>query len=422
MNPREKGWLKRYLEFRQNLLMDLTGQAAHVGSHPEQSLYRVIQPTGLMYGHTISNIQHPDQESWSDKDRMKVLLAESLISSSLLYQENKINSAEDFSRVIFRTLDNINSFYNNIFPELATPSKTLFGKRKSPLEVTERILDKRMEHVSSMEGSFWTYFFHNSLLFLDVFIFGQWIHTNADRIVADFFRYEREELRFTLIKVIAAAAHANQQIEFEERKLFEYFIQGAGLSSEKKKEAQQVFEGGIEIEEISLPSENSWILRRFFLEIAILTTWADRRVEKLEEDFIQRFNTYLGFNAEDLENSLIAIEGFILEHWEHLVHLQNKQDYKQVSDQFIKRLTAQCEKNQNRILKEIHESEDIMNLIRKARSTELSEKERDVVREGLILVLKTIPTFVIVSLPQHFLTLPILLQVLPKEVFQESNS
>src|SRR5277367_1472379 len=141
-----------------------------------------------------------------------------------------------------KTLESIGNFYNHVFPELATPMKTLFGGKKSPLELAEKILDKRIEYSVEQSANFWVQFFHNSLLFLDIFIFGQWIHTNADRIVADFFKYEREELRFSVVKVIAAAAHANSTIEFEERRLFEYFLNSSGLTNEKKKEALAIFE------------------------------------------------------------------------------------------------------------------------------------------------------------------------------------
>jgi hypothetical protein len=220
----KKGWLKEYLDFRRDLLKDLTLKKK--GSHPEHSLYSIIQPTGLMYGHTVGHIDHPDVNAWSEKDKMKILLAESLISSSLLFYDKPVNNEEELSQVFFKTIENIGNFYNNIFPELATPSKTLFGKKRSPLELAEKILEKRIERTTDFQGNFWTYFFHNSLLFLDVFIFGQWIHTNADRIVADFFRYEREELRFSIVKVMAVAAHSDRVIDHEERKLFEYFIQG----------------------------------------------------------------------------------------------------------------------------------------------------------------------------------------------------
>jgi tellurite resistance protein/RNase P subunit RPR2 len=417
MKPKDKGWLREYLEFRKDLFKDISQQRK--ASHPEQSLYKIMQPTGLMYGQSVSAIDHPLADQWDEKDKMKILLAESLISSSLLFQSKPINTPEDLSEAFIKSLDSIGNFYNNIFPELATPAKTLFGKRRSALELAERILDKRIERSANFKQNFWTSFFHNSLLFLDVFIFGQWIHTNADRIVTDFFRYEREELRFSVIKVIAAAAHSDQIVNFEERKLLEFFIQGTDLPSEKKKMALQIFEKGVSINEINLPSENSWILKKFFLEVAILTTWADRKVDQAEQDFLKDFCAYLGFNEDDLENSMIAIEGFVLEHWEHLEHLQDKQDYNRISEHYIERVARVAEKNKSRLVKEMKESKTLSELLVKARTQELTPEETEKVRIQLIQMLKTVPTFVIISLPQRFLTLPILMKILPKNIFTQ---
>jgi hypothetical protein len=419
MNPNQKGWLKEYIDFRTEMLKELTTDAVRKRSHPEHSLYRIIQPTGLMYGQSVGLSGHPDQETWNNKEKMKVLLAESLISISLLFYDKNNGSPLDISQAINKTLQHIGNFYNNIFPELATPAKSLFGKRKSPIEVVERILDKRIDRTSDFEGNFWTYFFHNSLLFLDVFIFGQWIHTNADRIVADFFRYEREELRFSVVKVIAAAAHANKEVVYEEKKLLDFFLHSADLSSEKRKEALRIFEKGIEVHEINLPSENSWILKKFFLEIAVLTIWADKRVEDIEMDFLKIFALHLGFNEDDLENSLIAIEGFVLENWEQLAYLQNNQDYQQVSEQFIRRVSRIAEKNKHRLLKELQENKQVMQLLKKSRAAELSQDEKEFMRAALVQILKTIPTLLIISLPRKFLTLPVLLKILPKNLFTE---
>lgn len=419
MKPGEKGWLKEYLEFRQELLKNLSAESKK-SSHPEHSLYRVIQPTGLMYGQAISAIDHPDASKWDEKDRMKILLAESLISSSLLYYDKSIKSAEELSAVIMKTIEHIGNFYNNIFPELATPSKTLFGRKKTPLELAERILDKRIEHTIEYKQNFWSHFFHNSLLFLDIFIFGQWIHTNADRIVSEFFKYEREELRFSVIKVIALAAHSNTHIAPEERKLLEYFLQGTGLPADRRKEAIRIFEQGVLLEEINLPTNNSWILKKYFLEMAILTLWADKKVEGQEEDFLRTFCRYLDFNDDDLENSMIAMEGFVLEHWEQLEILQNKQDYQQVSEKFIQRLARLASKNKNRLMREVQESEELMMLLNQAKTSELSEADKARMHQLLLTVLQTMPTFVIISLPQHFLTLPILMKILPQNFFAET--
>jgi len=418
MKPAEKGWLKEYLEFRQDLLKNLAAEGKKA-SHPEHSLYRVIQPMGLMYGQSVNLIEHPQSGQWDERDRMKILLAESLVSSSLLFHDKQIKNADELSSIILKTVENIGNFYNNVFPELSTPTKTLFGRKKSPLELAERILDKRIDHTSNT-GNFWVQFFHNSLLFLDIFIFGQWIHTNADRIVADFFKYEREELRFSVVKIIAAAAHANTTIEYEERRLLEFFLQSTGLSSERKKEAIRIFEEGVSIEGINLPTNNSWILKKYFLEMAILTIWADKRVEEADEKFLIDLCVYLGFSQDDLDNSIMAIEGFVLEHWDQINLLQNKQDFNEVSERFILRLSKVTNNNSKRLIKEAQDNSDLMSLLQKAKANELDEDEKRKLQAMLIGVLKTIPTFVIISLPQKFLTLPILMKILPKNFFAEA--
>ncbi|HCW06939.1 MAG TPA: hypothetical protein DGG95_06200 [Cytophagales bacterium] len=417
MRSEEKGWLVKYLESRKEILRDVTIDAKN-GAHPEHSLYRIIQPTGLMYGQSAGKAEFG---AATGKDRMKILLAESLISSSLLFHDKPIKNPDELSEVIVKALENIGNFYNHVFPELATPTKTLFGRKKTPLELAEKILDKRIDYSEEFNQNFWVSFFHNSLLFLDIFIFGQWIHTNADRIVADFFKYERDELRFSVVKIMAAAAHANTTIEAEEQKLLEYFLQSAGLTPERKKEALKIFDEGIDIEEINLPTNNSWILKKYFLEIAILTIWSDRKVEANEQDFLVKLNSYLGFNADDLENSMMAIEGFILEHWNELDYLQSKQDYQQVSEHFIQRLSKITTSNKNRLSRKVQASEELMILLKKSKSEELTEEEKDQMQKLLIVVLKTIPTFVIISLPQRFLTLPMLLKILPANFFAEIN-
>jgi hypothetical protein len=117
MKPGEKGWLKEYLEFRKDILKDLN-ENIKKSAHPEHSLYRVIQPTGLMYGQPVSDLDYPGSAQWDEKDRIKLLLAESLINSSLLFHEKPIKNADELSQVILKSLEKISNFYNTIFPEL----------------------------------------------------------------------------------------------------------------------------------------------------------------------------------------------------------------------------------------------------------------------------------------------------------------
>ncbi len=418
MNPRSKGWLKEYLEFRKELFQDITAEGRR-SAHPDFSLYRILQPTGLMYGQPVNSFNHGQAATWNSHDRIKVLLAESLISSSLLFHEKQVRDPDELSALLLRTVDSINNFYQHVFPEMAASSKTFLGRKKEPFELAEQILDRRID-LLNQKGNFWVRFFHNSLLFLDIFIYGQWIHTNADKIVSEFFHYERDELRASLVRVIAVASHANHRLEVEERKLLEYFLQSTGLSTERKKECWDIFEHGLPIEELNLPTNNSWILKKYFLEIAILTFWADKQVEQMELELLNRLAASISFHADDVENSLLAVEGFVLENWKELEALQDKKSYEEVSMQFVERMAMVTTKHKSRLLKKVRSWNELTALLTRARSRELDASEKENLRLMLVDVLKRIPTFVIISLPQQFLTLPILMQILPKNFIAET--
>jgi len=415
LNPGKNGWLKEYLDFRRDMMQTFFEESRE-DSHPEESLYRLLKPNGLLYGHPILQQEiESDKEDLTNLNKMKILMAESLINGALILHHQEVNSEDDFSEVILKTVHNIGDFYNKVYPELSVSARTLFGRKKSPLEIAEKILEKRVL-LDDRNGDFWVSFFNNSLLFLDIYFFGQWMHANVDKNVAQFFKAEKETLRFSVVKVLAAAAHANRKIEEEEQGLFDYFLDSSHLNTKQKEQAAKIFKDGVSLDEIDLPTHNSWILKKYFLELAILTVWADRKLEDSEYEFLKQFNSVLGFFEDDLENSLLAVEGFVLEHWEYLESLRKEHDYSEVSDEYIKGIKKMAERNALRIATEIKGKSEMNKLLEKARVDNLSDAEAIKLKDDLISVLRQIPTFVIIGLPTTFLTLPMLLKILPGNI------
>lgn len=420
LNPGKKGWLTEYLDFRRDMMQSFFRETKE-DRHPEESLYRLLKPNGLLYGHPVLSEEiKSTEEELSNLNKMKILMAESLINGSLILHHQEVNNENDFSDVILKTVHNIGDFYNKVYPELSVSGRTLFGRKRSPLEIAEKILEKRIL-LNANEGDFWVSFFNNSLLFLDIYFFGQWMHANVDKNVATFFKAEKETLRFSVVKVLAAAAHANKIIEEEEQGLFDYFLSSSHLNTKQKEEANQIFKEGVDISDIDLPTHNSWILKKYFLELAILTVWADRRLEDSEFKFLEEFNAALGFFEDDLENSLLAVEGFVLEHWEYLENLRSEHDYSEVSKQYVQRIRQMAERNAMRIANEIKGKSELNSLLEKAKSDNLSDKEALQLKDDLIGVLKKVPTFVIIGLPGTFLTLPMLLKILPPNILPRDD-
>ncbi|QSE98110.1 TerB family tellurite resistance protein [Fulvivirga lutea] len=416
MNPSKSGWLSQFIDFKlANFSKSSEYKKMHKGKHPDQSFYGLIQPTGIMYGYPVGLFGIENEPHWTDYEKTKVLLADSLINVAELYSNKAAETEEQFLQLIENTLTSITEFYRGVYPEIAVSSKTWLGKKKTAYELAEQAIEKRVSLTGTKASNFWSSFFSRSQLFLDVYIFGQWTHTNPDNILLEFFKGEKEELSFTSVKVIAAAAHANAQIEDEERSLFEHFLTTTNLPAEKRRVAQEYFEHGMGIQEIPIQESDPWLIRKFFLELSALTIWSDKKVEDAEREFLESFSESLGFNSDEFEVSLIAVEGFLLQNWAQLDQLQGKINYKAVSDEYIDLLVKMSTAHLSKIENMVAEDYTLLAAIKKGSSNELSEEDKKLIKSKFLNILQSIPNFRVVMLPDEFLSYDNLLRVIPKE-------
>ena len=418
MNLSKKGWLAEYLKAKKTEYdSGITLLNVSKGNHPDEALYHLIQPSGIMYGYPVKSLENnanEDQES-----RVKLLLMDVLLSSFVLQKKNVDQSKSSFEIVSNEALGYIGEFYNKVYSEVKTSKTSIFGQRRTDVELVEKILDKRIKKIKT--SNFWLMFFHNSLLFLDIYFFRQWVQASFEQSVADFLVMKKEELTDTVVKVMAAAAHANKSIEKEEEKLFNYFIDSLSLSSAKRKQALSYLENIVTVDDIELPPDYSWIVRKYLIELAILTAWADRKVEDSEFRFLQEFNEKLNFSEDDFENSLIAVEGFVLDYWDEIDQLQDKQDFLTVSDRYIKRIEKIIDKNQDRLKYEVLKNKKLQSLIKEGTVENLHNGQKELLKEELINCIETLPAFEIISLPRNFLKLSTLMKILPGNFFKEIN-
>ena len=231
----------------------------------------------------------------------------------------------------------------------------------------------------------------------------------------------RQDLRLDLLKVIAAAAHADAKILPEEKELFNYFLQSAQLPAPKKKKAESFLQNGIKLHELDFDLVDAWIFQKYFLELAILTAWANRDISEVERIFLRKLAHQLDLTEDDLKLSMVAVEAFVKEYWQQVHYLQLKQNYRIVSEKLLKRVRTVVRTNQRAISKEIQQSRELMTLLRKYTYEELSQEEKEKMRTQLLDILKAIPAFAYLFLPGSFFTLPILLRIIPKHILYPSS-
>ncbi len=403
MDLSEKGW---FIELLKNKQPTVKKNVENKG----EFIYKSLQPSGLMYGHPILPKEYVKEEflSLENSEKLKIVLLDGFVKTAI-FPSNSVVPTDPNEYVQFMSKV-IVEFYEEAYPDNQIQSKSFWGKKLSNEEIVENIINDRLS--TTARPSFWGGFFNNSLLFLDVLFFGEWLKQpeNERGTLIE----QRDLTHQKLLEVMIAASYADGKLDPEEKELFDDLLESVHLTETRKEHLQDLLTTGIFIEGIDLGDMSMWILRKYILELAILFVWADKIVTEEEQTFINKLGLKLDFSEGEIERSMAAIESFVVTNWGNVPFLQEKNNFSVISNQFIKRITKVVNENKKMISTEIKESKELMTLLAKSTKQDLTEEEQIIVRNQLIDILKILPTFVIIALPGSFLTLPLLMKILPE--------
>ncbi len=413
MDPTESNWLILYLQLR--LDFSLPKQEGEVWT-TSKKIYSYLQPTGIIYGHPIELPKEIkiDFSQWPVKERLEVIFLESLISAYLFENDIEVDNIDSLHNAVKEIVD----FYESTFPEYL--KKGIFEpKAKNDEQQLERILRKRITVKPEWNAEFWRGFFHNILLFLDVIVFVEF--NKAKKANKKFDTKSRIiELQQNIIQLLSVIINLDEEKNSNNANFLGFFIDSTILDKKEKDKARDTITHP-EIEKIfEFLSNSPWIIKKYYLELAILSIWADNHVKLAEKDFIDNLSKKLDIKDLDFEESTYAVESFVLLHWQQVHYLQSKQNYLILSKRITRRMLAISKKYGNQIKLEIEENKELVELLKLSQKRPLSIEEKEMVRSQLIDVLKTVPVFVILALPMAFLTVPILMKILPKNLFPSS--
>jgi len=79
----------------------------------------------------------------------------------------------------------------------------------------------------------------------------------------------------------------------------------------------------------------------------------------------------------------------------------------------VEEIKALLRRNKQRLAKELQQSKEAMALIRKSTRTNLSDEEKEKIKDQLLDIFKAIPSFAIFMLPGGALLLPLVIKLIP---------
>jgi len=214
MNPSKKGWLSHLLHTK---FLEEINVIENRSLSNEQQLYQLLQPTGLMYGHPSKPLSISPLNDFHDLEQSKVVFTQGLFRVFQLFFTDKPHKYDDKRGFCLELL----KFYYGVYPNVFRKKKDLLSLSINELITeTEYIIDKRMKIGVSSYDAFWSSFFQNSLLYLDVILFSLFNGAHDPKYVIDL----KSEANTVVLKIIALAAGTDGVIESEERKLFKFFF------------------------------------------------------------------------------------------------------------------------------------------------------------------------------------------------------
>lgn len=415
LRPGESGWLNRYIEFHtQQIQLAEEPPFSAFRQTPgalERALFFTLQPSGLVYGYPVGFPFFPESKArtWGIQTRAKILLAEShlVVGFGVL-----LTDISDTAAVTEEVMRRCKQFYAAIYPRYGQDGKTLPGSRKHITDQVEFIFENRVQ-IRNDWRNFWASFFHNSLVFIDLMYFYPYMLSPETETLARI-KEDRIALRHSLLGLIGAAAYSSGVIFPEGKEMFRHFLESAELPAAARREFSRRFLEQISLDEVDFSVANTWLLRKYLLEMTILTTLASPASQDVNHPFLETVCHRLGLDPMDLGQSLQATEEFVARHRQNLFYFQPRQLHLKATNMLVSQLQREINKNQRGLQREITQSKELLALLRKSTRQELSPEEWEKVRYQLLEILKTIPAFTIFMLPGGAITLPFLLRLFPR--------
>ncbi|MEJ6616401.1 MAG: LETM1-related biofilm-associated protein [Crocinitomicaceae bacterium] len=403
ISPGAKGWINKYLHLVENGTITLNKKRPKEITKSRHT-HLTLAKSGIVFGYPDELIfgKELNDSEWTKDEKLKLLLFE-----SLLFVYTQIHKKEVFEKEKF--LSSLIAFYES---HEASSIRKVFGYfiKESPEEKLEKILADRIDiKLNLLENRWWINSLSNVFSYLDVILFDDFEHRNEGAtLVINYTSYAKASLT-----AISVSAHADGVLEGKEKNLFNIFLASSNLKDEARDEVKAQFKEGATFEDIPDFVKEHWLLKRFLLDISILTIVSDEDLTDEELEYLHNLTVYLEIPIDELEESLTMTENFLLHAQHDLDFMKNSASYEKVYSRLSKRWGKILMRNKDRLGTEIRQSKDLVYLVKKSATEDLTKEEKELVKTQFKDIVKSVPALAIFMLPGGALLLPLILKVIP---------
>jgi hypothetical protein len=381
MNPSASGWINKFGHI-------INGGGAAYSSYKE--LYHELLDNGFIYGIHLSvpqfiTTEHPYTEDEVAKTNLLIALY-----FSYVFETGK----DDFDTFV----ETVFEYYTSLeVSKISFLNKILSGNKTGAQ--LEKLLDSRIYLNGSAFSRAFGNSLTNSLLYVDILIFRRYLQNHPILI-------QHAQLLEYVAITIGYEALNSKQMQEQDVKLMQ--LLESSLSYVDLDDTES-----ISSKPILLSNFNS-CERDYLMDIACLTIWEDGRIESQESQFILEMGRSLNKDEFEVKTALENVVEFFEKNRDKIPYLRDSNLASKFYEGMTKNVSKLILRNSKRLKKELSESKELVTLLTKSATQELSMEERKKIQQQLVDIFKSIPSLAIFMLPGGAVLLPIFIKLIPK--------
>jgi hypothetical protein len=385
INPSAIGWIDKFF-----IEQESTEQVIFLS---EQSFYLKTRATGFIFGHIIS---FDTSKPIPIKDRLAEEISKIGMLNTLYQMFCLIKQDTDKDKFINEAV----AFYNLLTPKGFNPLQKMLPS-SSESNKLEKIIHDRVQTNEDLFSKSFSHVITNALLFVDVLAFKKYLEKGS---LPEKYLNRIEEI---VVSIISLSLKSKTGISFHDdllQKLFESSVRYTKFSD------KQI----LSIQDLDLSFLENDLEKFYVIDLAGISLWSDEKVENEERYFLFKLGEKLNISERFIIESIDFINDFIIKYKNEIPYFNNSNPVKNFYDHTTESVVVLINRNKKRLVKEVSQSKELMQLLAKSTHKELDKEEKKKIKSQLLDICKTVPSLTIFLLPGGSLLLPILIKFIPQ--------
>ncbi|MEO0572942.1 MAG: LETM1-related biofilm-associated protein, partial [Bacteroidota bacterium] len=367
MNPSASGWINKFGHLVKDESLQYSGHEA---------LYADLLENGFVYGVHLKVpsfivTEHPYTEDEVAKANLLTALY-----FSFIFETGK-KDFEAFVETVFE-------YYTSLeIGKISFLNKILTGKKTA--SQLEKLLDSRIYLNGSAFNRAFGNSLTNSLLYVDILIFRRYLQHHPNLI------HHAQLLEYVAITIGFEALNSKESKESDDKlmQLLASSLSYVDLNDTKfnNNDVQFLYYAFNSCE------------KDYLMDIACLTVWEDCQIEGSETNFIYGIGKSLEKGEIEVNEALKNVIDFFNKNKEKIPYLKDTNLASKFYEGMTKNVSKLILRNSKRLKKELSESKELVTLLTKSATQDLSPEERKKIQKQLLDIFKSIPSLAIVMLP-----------------------